>query len=496
MKVGTTEYLEATGLTAFREALTTQLGTHLPQYEKLLGEISSDMFNEKLVFADWPALLAEVAIRNVGYQAEAAMRARMVEHEARAKRQLLALAPEIEKANQTWAEDRKKPLDERHFRFESEMRDYCAAKKAEALSGVLSYCKASYMVHYSRTWRALDMFRWVVGETEEKPLRMNCWEGVIFSLIETDLVDKTYMGWCNKWFKKGTAKSIAKDAQYIMLFQQLINDMDYYWGEEDSKFGANIGKKRPSQSGFVAAKAEAGSEKALFLVPQDTIIPRGRILMFNCGAHVAISTGKLVPVTNEDLIKRFKITVGHGMLELDSQYPDETITIREGIIEDLYLGREFYLGNMVVAPFPKCREGGTITLTGETESDVMESRKDVSEVIEAYRTAHSEEIEAEKARARKSCADKLSALKEQQKALLERTTEPATAAEIDDMEKQLQAISELENSQIKTIDVKWNANANNDAKVKAAKAAEKAKKPIKETITFTYNINNPEKSGE
>jgi hypothetical protein len=92
------------------------------------------------------------------------------------------------------------------------------------------------------------------------------------------------------------------------------------------------------------------NSKRFVWIPNDWIIPRGRVLMFGTGEHVAISTGKMIPLEEEKAKQHFQIEVGHGMLELDGA----TGTIKEGTIEDLYVDRPTYLAGVVVAPFPIC----------------------------------------------------------------------------------------------------------------------------------------------
>ena len=497
MKVGTTEYLEATGLTAFRVALTTQLGTHLPQYEKLLGEISSDMFSEKLAFADWPAVVQEVAIRNVGYQAEAAMRARMVEHEARYQQQSRQAQILIEQAEKDWAEDRKKPAAERAvFQLESDKIDYIVAQSVQVSHDVLGYCKASYMSRYQTASRMQDLFRWLIDERDEEPLYMNCWEAVLFALMKAGLVDKTYIGWCNSAGNRAEFKGRGIDWKFVLLFQKLITGMDCYWGDPDPAFVGYESKKRESQVGFKVTapvpRKTTDPGDVHFLVPEDTVIPRGRILMFDCGSHVAISTGKRVRIEQEAVRDRFNITWGHGMLELDGGYlgTSETKVIREGCIEDLFVGRKFYLINLVVAPFPACTDAGTVTLKGELGIQ-PEKELDYAEAKAAFLAAKSEQIEAEKTSAQKKGQEKLDAAISAQDTLMKKKEPVATTAELDAAEKLIATARKNMATQIKAVDTKWGLKADQDAVVKEKYRLAKIKVKLPETIVFNYNINNP-----
>ena len=105
----------------------------------------------------------------------------------------------IEQANKDWITDQKKSLlsSDRRFQQESDLKAYTAEVSAGIMTGIVQYTKASYFSQYGSAYRNNDIFRWVIGETNDEPLAMNCWEGVLYALVKTGLVDKTYIGWCN-----------------------------------------------------------------------------------------------------------------------------------------------------------------------------------------------------------------------------------------------------------------------------------------------------------
>src|SRR5204862_101852 len=126
LAIGPSQYAGADGITAFRNDLTDQLGALGAQAEvraQELADITRDLVNEGLTFADWPATLREVFIRNVGYRAEASLRALMVEHQERYTQQKQAADTDIEQAKRDRAADITKHVLERRFRTNGEMAD-------------------------------------------------------------------------------------------------------------------------------------------------------------------------------------------------------------------------------------------------------------------------------------------------------------------------------------------------------------------------------------
>jgi hypothetical protein len=252
-------------------------------------------------------------------------------------------------------------------------------------------------------------------------------------------------------------------------------------------------KARKSSPGFRAFKNGPG-----FFVSTKVKIPRGRILLFNLGEHVAISTGKMmdVPAGNVTMSRYFnKSRIGHGMIELDGSYHDEQVTFREGYIEELATstGHMSYLMNMVVAPFPICLESGEILLTGDPATDI-ERHPAVVQGIEKYLDKHADEISAEKNAIYKRRDEKLAKITEQ---LLETNPDPAPGPASAQQQEYLRLEKELTDIQIQA-DRELNESIN--AWTKAAKASKElaeatatARKDIEEngTIYIQYNKNDP-----
>ena len=71
--VGGSQYSNG-GEKQFKEDVVLQLGANANKI-KDLNVITDDLINEGLSFKDWPALVQEVHIRNVGYQAASVMEA-------------------------------------------------------------------------------------------------------------------------------------------------------------------------------------------------------------------------------------------------------------------------------------------------------------------------------------------------------------------------------------------------------------------------------------
>ena len=277
--------------------------------------IIADMLRENLVFKTWREVRRELRVREVGYQVETTMRQLAGDHAQRFRTASTQLSAALNRAPRASLRERDAIAD-------------TVYKEA----GVIRWGNASFLQYKNKD---LHMFKWLEGTRQQEPLRMNCWEAVLYALVRTGLVDKSYITWCNKRHPTGTTEMANLDTA-SNLTVSILENMDYYFWAPGlaPKMARRDKQKLPEQRG----KSQG------IQIPSDMVIPRGRILMFAFNAHVALSTGNIV--NNK-----------HEILELDGG----TSTIQLGTIEDL---PAHYQESMVVAPFPIC-PAGTVTVTQE-----------------------------------------------------------------------------------------------------------------------------------
>jgi hypothetical protein len=327
-------------LKSFTEAVLKNVGKSVEKVVDL-HVILADILNEDLLFSNWDELEREVRVREVGYQAETAMRNLMKENGPKYAGWKEAVKEYTEKAAKTWAAESKLALDQRKtYASETDMSADVGRFEAEALgkADVITWGSASWT--NAATSYALPMFQWLVGAREAPPRKMNCWESVLYALVVSKAAPKNYILWANASY--GAHSDFT--SKPINVLAGLMDCMDYfYWSQDTKAFPCPIKSKKAR----VPAKYY---DKNFVTIPSDLVIPRGRVIMFGTGEHVAISTGKKRALEEEEAKARFGIEEGHGMLELDGV----TGTIIETTIEDLFAHRPTYLAGLVVAPFPIC----------------------------------------------------------------------------------------------------------------------------------------------
>ncbi|WP_163988856.1 DUF4157 domain-containing protein [Pyxidicoccus caerfyrddinensis] len=292
--------------------------------------ILADMLNEDLVFPNWTALKKELRIREVGYQAVTRMRALAALHGPRWTTAHNRYTAELAQAETDTPDD----VDQA-FQARLEQRIFDEEQ-------VIRWGNASYFRYQARQ---RQLFQWLAGARNEDPFVMNCWEAVLYALVKTQLVPKSYITWC---IRQEEAKSDLMTAMVnpINLAASMIKNMDYFFWANGLGCGIDQTKKKRIPS-------PVNDQSQSIKIAADRVIPKGRVLMFGFNQHVALSTGTI------------NHNGEHGILELDSV----TKTIREGTIEGL---SSLYLASMVVAPFPITSEG-TFTVSQE-DSDKTKKR--------------------------------------------------------------------------------------------------------------------------
>lgn len=456
----------STGHKVFYEELMKELGDKaylIPA--QILSEITLDLVTEGQIFWDWEGLLDEVFIRNVGYQVEAKMRELLVQNNARQK----DLKTKKEQADADFRNGTGR------FKVRKDYDTFIKEDCNPATNGIITYGKASYFVAYKSAWRALPMYQWIIGETNDEPLKMNCWEGVLYALYKTGLVDKTYIGWCNSKGDRSSFKGKEKEALFTLLLQQCILNMDYYFGLENPEYAANPNIKLLKKHG------------PAFEIPESTIIPRGRLLIFNSGEHVAISTGKLLPMQFDKARTEFPLQKrGHGMIEIDALYPevDPSISFREGTIEDLMEQRYFYLRSLVVAPFPICKQAGTVALHG-TKEEYPDLSTEISAAKDKYIEKNRPFIERQKS--------KYLEKKEQSQRKLQGLGTPSEDSS--EYEEYKRTVSEIESAEteLKRVDSTWDNKARSQQDIIKLENKSRKKVQFPDNITLNYSVNDPYK---
>lgn len=376
----------------FLKDVTTQLAQTANTVKDLPG-ITKDLLAEGLSFADWPAALREVYIRNVGYQAERVMFNLMVQHQDKYKKAQDAIKSFADEADKTWAQEiklessqRKTYTDEQQvFRAKAAFADD-ALEKAD----VIVWGPASFTDNPSLVYR--PMFQWMIGGTAREPRKMNCWEAVLYSLVKANLVPASYIALANTP-ERAQHGDYAEDPMYMGTFPTrlqagLMTAMDYFfWARDTDKYPCYIQSASP-----VSFQNRKIPTTRCAWIPPDWTIPRGRVLLFGMGDHVALSTGRMRQIESADAQAHFKTEEGHGMLELDAS----TGTIRETTIEDLYADRPGYLRGIVVAPFPIFSEAyvKSFTVPGQLDPDQEKQVSTLrSQIEQEYQKIYAQKVE-------------------------------------------------------------------------------------------------------
>lgn len=416
--------------------------------------IASNMMSENLTFSTWPDLEREIRIREIGYQAEAYARKLVREHR-----------PKYEKLS--------KELNDAKAFDSLDERDALESKAMEE-HGVIRYCKPSYIKYECA---ARQVFQWFTGQREEDPLQMNCWEGVLYALVKTGAVDKTYIGWCNSSYP--FYHPDIPDNVVTQLIANCLNNMDYlFW---PPKRAYNFSEEHRNK---VIPHDKKFDNFTRHIIPESLVIPRGRIVMFGAAAHVGISTGRSRPIAKEDIAKSLGRRLGHEMIEIDYG----TGTFQEATIED---ASEHYASEpLIIAPFPICPAPGSVDVYGvptvTSESVKQAATQELTPLMEnekAKRTTEGNQFI-------KKLEEKLSVARNNKDEKAEKqiqnqitTRQKANAKALDDITKKYQGMILARVS-------KWNTEQQKLRDARKAKGQKLAGQAY-EKITISYNANDP-----
>ncbi|WP_205526007.1 hypothetical protein [Pyxidicoccus trucidator] len=478
--VGGSQYSNG-GEKQFKEDVVLQLGANANKI-KDLNVITDDLINEGLNFKDWPALVQEVHIRNVGYQAASVMEALMKEHTDRYKKAQDAIKAFNKEADETWMKEAQlEPSKRVKYRDSGDVAKakLFFADEAMEKADVITWGPASFTDNTTLSYR--PMFQWMISAVKDRePRKMNCWEAVLYSLVKTQLVPPEYIAFSNAP-SRAKHGDYADDPMYAGSFPSrmqsgLLTAMDYFfWAydpDEPDKNPCYIRSATP-----VAYQGRKVPTRGCAWIPSDWIIPRGRVLLFGMGDHVALSTGKLTEIQNRAARQQFNMTLGHGMLELDAS----TGTIIETTIQDLYADRPTYLRGIVVAPFPIYDELLKQTfkvpgrLSPDQEKEIARLRLTLEQEYQAYyakksaqvKANHQERIQKHETRLRQlrsdldrmqegveGKAEKQNAINLEQSALTQATAREAGDLRAVEREKQEEIEKELNKLIVEALDIK------------------------------------------
>ncbi len=126
------------------------------------------------------------------------------------------------------------------------------------------------------------------------PTKMNCWEGVLYAAYRAGLIDKAYI-----------RKAIhVRNCEVRFVTAVMQNSRRHLVPTGDRN--------------YVSPKQLANE-----------VIPKGDIVVFGTGHHVALSSGKTMPCDPEGTAKH-GVDYGHGIIELDKA----AVGIKESTVED------------------------------------------------------------------------------------------------------------------------------------------------------------------
>lgn len=371
------------------KALNAKLGEKAIELfpASVMAEILVDFVQDDAAFADDAALLAEIAIRNVGYQAETAMRQLMDSNNRTMLKQQYDTGKLLEKAKAQWIQDQPLALSERHYKTETEYNDDVNDITETGAQGFLQWGRASYFTSTTNT----PLARWVLGATSELPLWLNCWETTLFSLVKAGLASKDYMIWANMtptmappdWKADGVTSPTPNFQRAMPLIR------DYYWSVADGPL--------KDQSDRMRQKTD-WQDTGSVCIPPDFKIPRGRLVILNFCSHVALSTGRPYLIADESAQEFFGTRMGHGILELDGAdgSTGPMRTIRETTIEDLQVSMgSTYLKHIIIAPYPSINNSYSKVIESVEKITSLSS---VKEAVQQFLDQNIEQITMDRAR--------------------------------------------------------------------------------------------------
>lgn len=403
------------------------------------------------------------------------MRNLMNEHRRRLAGAESELEEYVQAERRRYLNELHDPIGQRTYENEAAMKDAIHERKMGIYKArnVLRWGNPVTFSGAADLVKDYPVYQWLTG-TIDTPLLMNCWEAVIYSLIQTGLVTKDYMTACVRT-RKEALPELRLDVA-MQLVQWIARNRDYCFVSPDCdhKVSAEMfnGRVLPAED-----EKELAPDKSIF-IPGRLVIPRGRIVLFgDTYDHCAISTGKRVLIKTQKASERFGTVWGHGMLELDGN----SRTIQERSIEDLYECKPNYLRRVVtVAPFPIISNQGFVELrtsSGDkkgklTPADMKKMKKDMRDSARREVLREQEEAAArKKAELDPHLYRKAALLKEQR----EKQNNNALAHESSAIEEELETL----NQTIEQLNAKW---AQEEAKIeqKLRDASDKANKEYNE----------------
>ncbi|MBK9265344.1 MAG: DUF4157 domain-containing protein [Polyangiaceae bacterium] len=457
--------------------LQTRFGDNRYVYfpPKVMAEILSDFVLDDEQFANDEALLREIAIRNVGYRAESAMRLLMDKNAKVLGRKMVDKDKAIEAAKKQWALDEQAAYSDRHY------KDYQAFKLAvdeieeDALEGYIIWRAASYLTQTTSS----PMAQWLAGRTNDEPLAMNCWECVLYSLVKSGLVGKGYISWANVTLNKAPYwKSKDEFSPIPSFLPEIIKIRDYFWSVSNG----------PLENADRRAQRMGWADDEIVCIPSNVKIPRGRVVILNFGAHVAISTGRAFRIESEKAQEFFGTTMGHGILELDK--PEKELrTIKETTIEDLLNMGRTYLKHVLIAPFPAIAKGDSPVRNDEVRTASVPS---VKEAIQAFLDQNSGKIATETQKETAQHENNVQKLQSQITALEQNP--PIDQAKYNTLVEKIEKLKKSITSAENRVKEKWERAAMSSTGVQNAIGTLKPAKQqgfVKLPMTFAYEAVDP-----
>jgi hypothetical protein len=144
------------------------------------------------------------------------------------------------------------------------------------------------------------MYKWLYKNEKDKPTRMNCWEGVLMAGHTAGFLDEQYLKKALTYVRgvvkpKGKENDANRIHKVVFVYYLMCN------AEKTFKVEGELGKGIP---------AIKGADN----------IPRGSVVMFGEGDHVALSTGQRMNIITPKAQKAYgRMLQGHGIIELDAK---------------------------------------------------------------------------------------------------------------------------------------------------------------------------------
>jgi hypothetical protein len=289
-------------------------------------EIAADYVGATYTFATWDKLIADLRKRSFGYRHYQAMEMLRTQQQALVNGYLTAnnltldtLTPVIDAFN--------------HASTRS-------LRQLNTTYTPLTFISWSAFVNYAYPpglLQNMPFMRWM--RTGQAPLRMNCWEAVLYAGATGNLYTRDYAFWADETVQVPVRSwSTTEERSNTSRFVDAVIANKFYHATNQ---GTNtVGK---------------------YSVPKvPSYIPRGAIVAFAMGQHVALCTGRKRTNTQQAAIKKYGAQ-GQGILELDGGTPSIVYSTIEDSIAKGY-SFEIHLGWLPNAPAGTLRRAGhTVT---------------------------------------------------------------------------------------------------------------------------------------